>query len=201
MARKRSSDGQMPLPGVHAPVRGEQGVTKDSRRIPHRKILESLQGAECRSVSLASLYVESVLPVKTRTIQLLGRKGPARIMETLLGYEVQAAYKRIQCPDLVTARYLKLFSELGCRSIRLPYDPTVTAALIPQMEKAVAALDAGVRQMFPRNRAVRLYVLRKICCIIRSRLRVQPPIPHPQTAATSTELDPGPDAPEGPGGT
>jgi hypothetical protein len=91
-------------------------------------------------------------------------------MKTLLGYEVQAGYKRIQCPDLVTARYLRLFSEVGCTSIRLPYDPTVTATLIPQMEAAVESIRSGIRAMFPRNHSLRIYVLRKVFRHLRAHL-------------------------------
>jgi hypothetical protein len=112
-----------------------------------------------------------VLPIKTRSIHLLGRKTPAQIIETLLGYEVKAAYKRIQCPDKVTARYLKLFTELGCRTIRLPYDPTVTANLIPQFEQAVAKISSGVHDIYPKDRRLQLYVIRNIYSHLRRLLK------------------------------
>jgi hypothetical protein len=119
---------------------------------------------------LVQIYRGEVLPVKTRTIQLLGRKVPARIINTLLGFEVQASYKRVSCPDLVSARYLKLFTELGCRSIKLPYDPTVTDRLIPELELAMNRLSAGVRDLFPGDRAAQLYVLRRIYSHLRTQL-------------------------------
>lgn len=170
MARKKLPGPQMSLPlSGRSTSRGRRAPRRDSR-IHHVQILEALQGTKPGSPSIVSLYQEQVLPGKTRTIQLLGRKGPAFIMNTLLGYEVQAGYKRIQCPDLVTARYLKLFSELGCRSVKLPYDPTVTAALIPQMEAAVEATRSGIREIFPRNHTLQLYVLRKVFCHLRARL-------------------------------
>jgi hypothetical protein len=170
----------MPLPGVLDLVRGGKRISIRNRRIPHKEILEAFQETESGTDNLVGIYRERVLPIKTRTIQLLGRKGIVRIMQTLLGYEVQASYKRIQCPDLVTARYLKLFSELGCRSIRLPYDPTVTAALIPQFEAAVQELNTGVRALFPRNKTIQLYVIRQIYRIIRARLQARPaPEPKP----------------------
>jgi len=112
-----------------------------------------------------------VLPIKTRTIHLVGRKGSARISNTLLGYEVKSSFKRIHCPDLVTARYLKLFTEIGCRSIKLPYDPTVTARLVPELESGVAHLISGTQALFPANRPLQLYVLRKLYRLIRSQLR------------------------------
>ena len=122
---------QMSFPGLLLPAHADHGSAPKPGRIHHKQILTALQGPLDGSGNLAGIYRLRVLPVKTRTIQLLGRKGPARIIETLLGYEVQGSYKRIHCPDMVTARYLKLFLELGCRSIKVPYDPTVTAAIIP----------------------------------------------------------------------
>ena len=83
---------------------------------------------------------------------------------------MQAAYKRVPCPDLVTARYLKLFTELGCRSIKLPYDPTVTDRIIPELELAMNRVAAGVRTLFPGERTLQLYVLRKICTHLRAEL-------------------------------
>lgn len=164
-------------PGVPTPAKVDLAR---GGRIPHKKILDTLVAMEPGCADLAGIYREKVLPIKTRTIQLLGRKGSARIMTTLLGYEVQSARKRIQCPDLVTARYLKLFMELGCRSIRLPYDPTVTAALVPQFEAALQGIGAEVRRLFPRDRALQLYVTRRIYRIIRARLRARPaPPPAP----------------------
>jgi hypothetical protein len=174
MPERRSTTTQMALPGVLDLVRGGKRIAISNRRIPHKKILEAFLETESGSEDLVGIYRERVLPIKTRTIQLLGRKGIARIMKTLLGYEVQASYKRIQCPDLVTARYLKLFSELGCRSIRLPYDPTVTAALIPRFEATMQELNSGVRVLFPRNKTIQLYVIRQIYRIIRARLQARP---------------------------
>jgi hypothetical protein len=109
---------------------------------------------------------------------LLGRKGPARIIETLLGYEVQGSYKRINCPDLVTARYLKLFLELGCRSIKLPYDPTVTAAIIPTMEASLATVQETIRKMVPSPAPLQLYVIRQVYRHLREQLKSRPePVP------------------------
>ena len=74
--------------------------------IPLQQILQTLESYS----AFMDAYRQRVLSQKTRTIRLLGRKSSAKIIHTLLGYEVQASYKRIQCPDLVTARYIRLFS-------------------------------------------------------------------------------------------
>jgi hypothetical protein len=136
-------------------------------KIPHQDILRSFKGF----TRLVEIYRQKVLLQKTRTIRLLGKKSPAKILHTLLGYEVQASYKRIQCPDLVTARYIRLFSELGCHAIQLPYDPTLTAELIPEFESAVDDFTRQIHTLFPRNASRQHYVIRKVFSIIRQRLR------------------------------
>jgi hypothetical protein len=72
---------------------------------------------------------------------------------------------------MVTARYLKLFTEIGCHSIKIPYDPTVTARLVPELESAAARLISGTKALFPESRQLQLYVLRKLYRLIRSQLR------------------------------
>jgi hypothetical protein len=136
-------------------------------KIPHREILRSFGNL----TRLVETYRQRVLSQQTRTIRLLGTKSSATILHTLLGYEVQALYKRIQCPDLVTARYIRLFSELGCHSIQLPYDPTFTAELIPDFEAAVDDFTRQIRALFPGNVTRQDYVIRKVFEIIRRQLR------------------------------
>jgi hypothetical protein len=150
-------------PGGTVPVRGQ--------KIPHRQILLAMEKCADLPINLTALYREKVLPQQTRTIHLLGKKSAATIIHTLLGYEVQAGYKRIQCPDMVTARYIRLFSEVGCRSIKVPYDPTVTAALIPELETAVENIRRGVVGIFPGNPKLQNYVTRRIYEIVRRQLR------------------------------
>jgi hypothetical protein len=117
------------------------------------------------------IYRHKVVTQKTRTIRLLGRKSSAKIIHTLLGFEVQASYKRIQCPDMVTARYIRLFSELGCHSIKLPYDPTFTDLIIPEFERMLEIVNARIKELFPANLYTQRHVTRKIFAIIRRQLR------------------------------
>lgn len=142
-----------------------------SRKVMHHKIFQASQSAADLHGGLIEIYRREVLTQKTRTVRLLGVKCAAKIIQTLLGYEVQAVHKRIHCPDLVTARYLKLFSELGCHSIRLPYDPTVTARLIPTMESALQSIMDTVAIIFPKDLKRRQYVIRKVFAIVRNELR------------------------------
>jgi hypothetical protein len=143
----------------------------EKREIPHLEILRALQDPGLGIANIEQVYRERVIPIKTRSIHLLGRKMPAAIIETLLGYEVKASYKRIHCPDMVTARYLKLFTELGCRTIRLPYDPTVTANLIPQFEQSAAKIVSGIRDIYPRDPSLQTYVTQRVFAILRRQLR------------------------------
>jgi hypothetical protein len=85
---------------------------------------------------MVEIYCQQVIPFRTRKIRLPGRKCSAQIMYTFLGYEVKAGRKRLTCPDLVTARYLKIFAELGMKQVLIPYDPTRTARLIDRLEKS-----------------------------------------------------------------
>jgi hypothetical protein len=171
MKKPPGSDAQMSLPGGLGQRLPSSKFPKGKRRIPHLEILGALQDPALGVANLVDAYRRFVLPIKTRNIQLLGHKAPAQIIETLLGYEVKAFYKRIQCPDMVTARYLKLFTELGCHSIRLPYDPTITANLIPQFEQAVAKIRSGVRDIYPKDRQLQLYVIRTMFGHLRRQLK------------------------------
>jgi hypothetical protein len=135
-------------------------------RILHNDILNSSEDY----TRFVEDYRDKVLPQKTRTIRLLGRKNSSTVILTLLGYEVKASYKRIQCPDLVTARYIRLFSELGFHSIKLPYDPTITAQLVPDFEAAIDSIAKQIRARFPKDIPTQNYVVRKTYEIIRSRI-------------------------------
>jgi hypothetical protein len=141
------------------------------QKISHRKLLLESQNLGDLDSSLVNRYHQKVRSQKTRIIRLIGRKSTAKIIHTLLGYELQASYKRIHCPDLVTAQYLKIFSDLGCHSIHLPYDPTVTAQLIPEFEILLENINRKVRETFPKNTGTRQYVIQKIYEIIRQQLK------------------------------
>ncbi len=89
---------------------------------------------------IQAIYQGEVLARRHRRVKLAGRRYPPRLMQTFLGYELKLGKRRITCPDLVTARYLALFAELGMPAVALPYDPTVTSALMPALESAFEEL-------------------------------------------------------------
>lgn len=155
----------MQVTNKQKPSPSKYSRSEKDKRIQLQEILSS-----SNSYSLfLETYRDKVVPQKNRTIRLLGRKNAARIIHTLLGYEVQSSYKRIQCPDLVTARYLRLFSELGFHSIKIPYDPTLTAKLIPVFEETIGEIVQRIQQRFPADLRIQTYVTRKIYEIIRNR--------------------------------
>jgi len=86
---------------------------------------------------LGRTYGEEVLSGPTRVVSLPGRKCEPRILNTFLGFELQVAQKRITCPDMSTARYLKIFAEVGMPSIKAPYDPSLTTGVLPQLEQSL----------------------------------------------------------------
>ncbi len=89
---------------------------------------------------IKEIYRREVLSQRTRVVQLLGRKCEPQLMYTFLGFELKLSRKRITCPDMVTARYLMLFSEIGMGSVAIPYDPTETARLLPELEGAFSGI-------------------------------------------------------------
>jgi len=91
--------------------------------------------------SLVRCYRERILGNKTRKVVLLGRKCEPQIMYTFLGFEVKLGPKRLTCPDMTTARYLKVFGKLGMNSIEIPYDPTITAGVLPVLEGSLERID------------------------------------------------------------
>jgi hypothetical protein len=44
---------------------------------------------------------------------------------------------RLSCPDMGTARYLKVFAELGMKNVLLPYDPSHSVILATGLEHAL----------------------------------------------------------------
>jgi hypothetical protein len=86
---------------------------------------------------LSVIYGREVLLRPTRVVSLPGRKCQPQIVDTFLGYELKAFRRRITCPDMSTARYLRIFAELGMPTIHTPYDPTQTLRVLPELERSM----------------------------------------------------------------
>lgn len=87
---------------------------------------------------LPSLYAEKVRSQRTRAykLDLSVREHSPEIQYTLLGIELKVGRKRFACPDLATARYLRVFARLGCREFAVPYDISRLPAIADELETA-----------------------------------------------------------------
>jgi len=87
---------------------------------------------------LPSIYAKRVRTQRTRSISLeiAERENSAEILYTLLGIELKVARRRISCPDLATARYLRVFARLGCRDFAIPYNITKISVIADELETA-----------------------------------------------------------------
>ncbi len=85
---------------------------------------------------IPDIYREKIRVLRTRAY-LLGipsRENEAEILHTLLGVELKVGRKRLSCPDLSTARYLRIFARLGVNEIAVPYDISKIAAFADELE-------------------------------------------------------------------
>ncbi|MEJ7847278.1 MAG: hypothetical protein WKF92_04205 [Pyrinomonadaceae bacterium] len=84
------------------------------------------------------IYSEKVRSQRTRSVELKApeRENTAEILHTLLGIELKVKKNRFACPDLATARYLRVFARIGCTHIAIPYDITKISTIADQLEEA-----------------------------------------------------------------
>lgn len=118
---------------------------------------------------IRQIYCEDVLQRSNRVVKLLGRRCRSQILYTFLGYELKMGRRRITCPDISSARYLKLFSEIGLEEIRMPYDPTHTALLVAGLEGSLHTihellLEKGLTEKQHRAAVSKVYRKIRECC-------------------------------------
>ena len=87
---------------------------------------------------LPAIYRERVRSQRTRSYKLDIPKREHRpdIQYTLLGIELKVGKRRFACPDLATARYLRVFARLGCKEFALPYDITQISGIADELESS-----------------------------------------------------------------
>ena len=87
---------------------------------------------------IADLYERSVRAQRTRAFHLdiPERENKPEILHTLLGVELKVGNRRFACPDLATARYMRVFARIGVRSFAVPYDITKISTLADELETA-----------------------------------------------------------------
>ena len=85
---------------------------------------------------LPSIYEKKVRSQRTRSYKLdiPTRENHPEIQYTLLGIELKVGRKRFACPDLATARYLRVFARIGCREFAIPYDITQISGIADELE-------------------------------------------------------------------
>lgn len=88
--------------------------------------------------TVETIYADRVRALRTRSclLDIPERESDARILHTLLGIELQVGKRRFACPDLATARYMRVFARLGCREFAIPYDITKISTIADELETA-----------------------------------------------------------------
>jgi len=86
--------------------------------------------------SIPNIYRNKVRSQRTRAYSLAipKRENRADIQYTLLGIELKVGRKRFACPDLATARYLRIFARIGCGDFAIPYDITQISGVADELE-------------------------------------------------------------------
>ncbi len=104
------------------------------------------------------IYQEKVKSQRTRSfaMDVPARENAAEILHTLLGIELRVGKNRFSCPDLATARYLRVFARIGCRIVALPYDITKISVLADELEvgwqKLLLIHEENVKQTSPQSK-------------------------------------------------
>lgn len=94
--------------------------------------------AEMDADWLPALYLGRIRSQRTRAVLLdiSERENDPQINYTLLGIELKVGKRRIACPDLATARYLRVFARIGCREVAIPYNITKISVEADVLETA-----------------------------------------------------------------
>lgn len=109
----------------------------------HIPIIELMTVTEEIAASMGSewlptVYEERVRSRRTRSydFEVPEKENAAEIQHTLLGIELKVGKHRMACPDLSTARYLRVFARLGCKSVAVPYDVSAIPGLADELESS-----------------------------------------------------------------
>lgn len=87
---------------------------------------------------IPSIYSDKVRTQRSRAFHLdvPAKENRPEILHTLLGIELKVRNRRFACPDLATARYLRVFGRIGCRDFAVPYDITKISTIADELETA-----------------------------------------------------------------
>lgn len=68
------------------------------------------------------------------TLDIRGPERSPDILHTLLGIELKAGKRRFACPDLATARYIRIFARIGAAEFAIPYDISKISMIADELE-------------------------------------------------------------------
>jgi len=122
---------------------------------------------------LPSIYRDKIRTQRTRSIKLdiAERINSAEIHYTLLGIELKVGKRRIACPDLATARYLRVFARIGSAEVAVPYDITRISVAADELETSWQRSMLAVDEEAGRRPAKGIAIIRtKLAAAIRDEL-------------------------------
>ncbi|MDX2032754.1 MAG: hypothetical protein SF339_18905 [Blastocatellia bacterium] len=107
------------------------------RRVRAEDVVAEI-GEQLGEHTIAAIYRDRVRTIRTRsyTLDAPARRVPVEIQYTLLGIELKIGKRRLLCPDLATARYLRVFAWLGAAAVAVPYDITRISRLADDLESS-----------------------------------------------------------------
>ena len=99
------------------------------------KIVESVR-AKLAGDWIPVLYLEKVRSQRTRSFHLnvASKETSPEILYTLLGIEIKVGNRRFACPDLPTARYIRVFARIGCSDFAVPYDISKISVIADELK-------------------------------------------------------------------
>jgi hypothetical protein len=111
---------------------------------------------------IPAMYRAKVRSARTRSFQMdiPERENSPDILHTLLGIELKVGNLRLACPDLATARYLRVFARLGCTKIAVPYDISKISEIADKLDTAWHRINLLLENESTRNRNKMLRDLR-----------------------------------------
>jgi len=132
------------------------------------KIVESVR-AKLAGDWIPVLYLEKVRSQRTRSFHLnvASKETSPEILYTLLGIEIKVGNRRFACPDLPTARYIRVFARIGCSDFAVPYDISKISVIADELEtawhRAILVLNRELRGIeAPTAGRVRSALIRQI---------------------------------------
>lgn len=99
---------------------------------------------------LPLIYRDRIRTQRTRsmTLDIPARENRADIQYTLLGIELKVGRKRFSCPDLSTARYIRVFARLGVKEFAIIYDITRISTAADELETSWQRLSLTLDDYF-----------------------------------------------------